>query len=85
MRDNILSAVLVFSLMAAGTAAIGHELFRGSHETIEVATLPTVTVVGHRASTVAEVTLPMVMVTGCRHPASTEVAFETSDVEQRVQ
>jgi len=33
---------------------------------------------------VAEVTLPMVTVTGCGHPA-TEVAVETSDVEQRVE
>ncbi len=84
MRDNILSAVLTFCLLAAGTAAIGHELFRGTHETVEVATLPAVTVIGHRAAAVAEVTLPMVMVTGCRQ-AATEVAVETSEVRQRVQ
>jgi ABC-type arginine/histidine transport system permease subunit len=84
MRDNILSAVLTFSLMAAGTAAIGTELFRGTHHTVEVATLPAVTVIGHRQAALAEVTLPMVTVTGCRHPA-TEVAIDTSDVQQRVQ
>ncbi|HEY4958642.1 MAG TPA: hypothetical protein VII31_12590 [Caldimonas sp.] len=84
MRDNILSAVLTFSLMAGGSAAIGTELFRGTHETVQVATLPAVTVIGHRQAAVAEVTLPMVTVTGCGHPA-TEVAVETSDVEQRVE
>jgi hypothetical protein len=84
MRDNILSAVLTFSLMAAGTAAIGAELFRGRYDVVQAATLPTVTVIGHRQAAIAEVTLPMVTVTGCRH-AATEVAVETSDVEQRVQ
>lgn len=77
MSDNILSAILTFGLMAAGTAAVGTEMFN-SHP---VVTLPAVTVTGHRQ---AEVTLPMVMVTGCRHSA-TEVAIETSEVEQRVQ
>jgi hypothetical protein len=81
MSDNILSAVLVFSLMAGGTAAIGSELFKAER----VATLPAVTVVGHRQVALAEVvTLPAVTVTGCRHGA-TEVAIESSDVEQRVQ
>jgi len=84
MRDNILSAILTFSLMAAGTAAIGSELFRGQHDAVRVATLPTVTVIGHRQAPVAEVTLPMVTVTGHRH-ATTEVAVETSDVAQRIQ
>lgn len=82
MSDNILSAVLTFSLMAAGTVAVGSELF--GHQTTLVATLPTVTVTGHRLTPVETVTLPTVMVTGCRH-AATEVAVETSDVAQRVQ
>jgi hypothetical protein len=86
MSDNILSAVLTFGLLAAGTAAIGSELLGGQRaatNATRVATLPRVTVIGHRAAPV-EVTLPMVMVTGCRH-AATEVAVDTSNVEQRVQ
>jgi cytochrome c biogenesis factor len=58
MFDNILSAVLTFSLMAAGTAAIGSELLTSRHRTqalteTQVVMLPTVTVTGHRATTVA--------------------------------
>jgi len=83
MADNILSAILTFSLMVAGTAAVGSELFAGPR-TVEVATLPAVTVTGHRDLPMAEVVLPAVTVTGCRHGLTT-VAFETSDVGQRVQ
>ena len=83
MADNILSAVLTFSLMVAGSAAVGSELFASRHA-VEVATLPAVTVTGHRGLPMAEVVLPTVTVTGCRHGATT-VAIETSDVEQRVQ
>jgi hypothetical protein len=83
MADNILSAVLTFSLMVAGTAAIGSELFAG-HRAEQVATLPAVTVTGHREVPMAEVILPAVTVTGCRH-GTTTLAFETNEGEQRVQ
>ena len=85
MSDNILSAVLTFSLMAAGTVAVGSQLFGHQRSAPQVATLPAVTVTGHRRlAPVETVTLPTVVVTGCRH-AATEVAVETSTVEQRVQ
>ena len=83
MADNLFSAVLTFSLMAAGTAAVGSELF-ASHRPVEVATLPAVTITGHRVLPMAEVVLPAVTVTGRRQAAAT-VAIETSDVEQRLQ
>jgi len=83
MADNLFSAVLTFSLMAAGTAAVGSELF-ASHRPVDVATLPAVTITGHRALPMAEVVLPAVTVTG-RRQGNTTVAIETSDVEQRVQ
>lgn len=84
MIDNILSAVLTFSLMAAGTVAVGSELIGHPRGALQVATLPTVTVTGHRLAPIETVTLPTVFVSGCRH-AATEVAVETSDAEQRVQ
>jgi hypothetical protein len=83
MADNILSAVLTISLMITGTAAIGSELFAGQRG-VQVATLPAVTVTGHRALPMAEVILPAVTVTGCRHGATT-VAIETSDDAQHVE
>lgn len=83
MADNIFSAVLTFSLMVAGTAAVGSELF-ANRGPVEVATLPAVTVTGHRELPMAEVVLPAVTVTGCRQ-AMTTVAIETSDVAQHVQ
>jgi hypothetical protein len=84
MSENILSAVLTFSLLAAGTAAVGSEMMAPRHAVTEVATLPTVTVIGKRVAAADAVTLPMVMVTGCRH-ADTEVAVDDSAIEQRVQ
>jgi hypothetical protein len=83
MTDNILSAVLTFSLMAGGAAAVGTELFAGDRPA-QVATLPAVTVTGHRALPTAAVILPTVTVTGCRHGATT-VAVETSAVERHLQ
>jgi hypothetical protein len=83
MTDNILSAVLAISLMVTGGAAIGSELFTSQHG-VQVATLPAVTVTGHRALPMAEAVLPAVTVTGCRHGATT-VAIETSDIDPRAQ
>jgi hypothetical protein len=72
MSDNILSAVLTFSLLAAGTAAVGSELMTPRHaaKTATVATLPTVTVVGKRVAAADVVTLPTVVVTGSREIAT---------------
>jgi hypothetical protein len=68
MSDNIFSAVLTFSLLAAGTIAVGSEMVapRPAARTAVVATLPTVTVVGKRIAAADVVTLPTVVVTGHR-------------------
>ncbi len=79
MSDNILSAVLTFGLMAAGTAAVGTEMFNGRHAAAPTksVTLAPVTVIGHRATGVVDaVTLPMVMVIGHRE-VRTEIAVDT--------
>ena len=85
MSDNILSAVLTFSLLAGGTAAIGSEMFRtlpAAERAMQVVTLPTVTIVAHRAAPLDVVTLPRVTITGRRDPA-TRVAVETQASEPR--
>ncbi len=86
MSDDILSAVLTFSLLAAGTAAVGSELLTPRHaaRTTAVATLPAVTVVGKRIAAADAVTLPTVVITG-RRQAVTEVAVDDSARDSRVQ
>ena len=87
MSDNILSAVLTFGLMAAGTAAVGTEMFNGHHAAAPMrsVTLAPVTVIGHRTTAVADaVTLPTVMVVGHRN-AWTDVAVETHDAATTVE
>lgn len=78
MSDNILSAVLTFSLLAGGTAAIGSEMF-SAHASAQpqapVVTLPQVTIVAHRSAALEVVTLPTVEITG-RRDAATRVAFK---------
>jgi hypothetical protein len=76
MSDNILSAVLTFSLLAAGTAAIGSEMLAPRHaaKVTAVATLPAVTVVGKRIA-LAEATLPPVTVIGKRIAAADAVTL----------
>jgi len=85
MSDNLFSAVLTFSLLAAGTIAVGSEMVapRPGVTTAAAATLPTVTVVGKRVAAADAVTLPTVVVTG-RRPA-TAVAIEDTGRETRVQ
>jgi hypothetical protein len=83
MSDNILSAVLTFSLLVAGTAAIGTELFNTRHAEVAalpVVTLPQVSIVAHRQAAAEFVVLPMVTITGHRD-ASTRVAVETGASE----
>ena len=77
MSDNILSAVLTFGLLAAGTAAMGTEMVASRHRapaTAQVVMLPAVTVIGHRVASTQVVMLPTVTVTG--HRAALAVAYE---------
>jgi hypothetical protein len=70
MSDNILSAVLTFSLLAGGTAAIGSEVFESrqvAQASTPVIVMPQVNVIAQRASEV--VTLPEVTITAHRQPA----------------
>ena len=69
MSENIFSAVLTFSLLAAGTVAVGSEMLtpaRPAPKASAMAMLPTVTVVGKRVAVADAVTLPTVVVTGQR-------------------
>lgn len=51
MRDTILTAILTFVLLAAGTVAIGGELLRSRPlAPTDVVTLPKVLIVGHRTA-----------------------------------
>ena len=64
---------LIDGLLAAGTAAIGSEMFGHRHRAAEptaVASLPAVTVTGHRTAVADAVTLPEVRVTGHRLTAT---------------
>ena len=54
MFDRIFSAALTFSLLAAGTLAVGSEFIRGqalaaASAPVRVVHLPTVEIVGHRS------------------------------------
>jgi len=86
MSDTIFSAVLTFSLLAAGTIAVGSEMVapRQVAKTSAVAMLPTVTVVGKRVAAAEAVTLPTVVVTGHRSVV-TAVAIDDTDRSSRVQ
>jgi hypothetical protein len=85
MSDHILSAILTFSVLAGGTAAIGTELFnthRSDKAAQQVVMLEPVTIVAHRKVAALEtVTLPAVTITG--HRAPTWVATETRASEPR--
>ncbi|MEP7301267.1 MAG: hypothetical protein ABI699_07040 [Caldimonas sp.] len=67
MTDNILSAVLTFSLLAGGTAVIGSEAFNTrSAAPTPVVTMPQVMVVAKRVAPLEVVTMPKVMVVAKR-------------------
>ena len=73
MSDNILSAVLTFSLLAGGTAAIGSEMFETRQPAkAPVVVMPMVTITAQRAAPVEVVTFPEVTITAQR--ASVEPA-----------
>lgn len=77
MSDNILTAVLTFSLLAGGTAAIGTEMFGSRHAvalaSAPVVVLPQVTITAPRATSAPVVTLPQVTVTAQRAAEPAEV------------
>jgi hypothetical protein len=70
MSDNILTAVLTFSLLAGGTAAIGTEMLGSRHEAALASTpvfvMPEVTITARRAAAPEIVTLPQVTITAQR-------------------
>ena len=86
MSEHHLYAALTFSLLAAGTAAIGSEMFTPRHadsaRTTPVVTLPTVTVTARRVAALDVVTLPTVTITKHCEPA-TRLAVETRASESR--
>jgi hypothetical protein len=86
MSDNILSAVLTFSLLAAGTAAVGSEMLAPRHaaRVTAVATLPAETVIGKRIA-LADATLPQVTVIGKRIAAVDAVTLPVVVVTGRRQ
>jgi hypothetical protein len=87
MIDNLFSAVLTFSVLAAGTIAIGSEMVAPQQiaaRPAAVATLPPVTIVGKRIAANDAVLLPTVVITGCRQ-AHTEVAIDDTATESRLQ
>ena len=79
MSEHIFSAVLSFSVLAAGTTAVGSEWVapRQVAASAAVTSLPPVTVIGKRIAAADSVTLPMVVVTGHR-VRDTEVAIDDS-------
>ena len=86
MSENLFSAVLTFSLLAAGTIAVGSEMVapRQVAKTSAEAMLPTVTVVGKRVAVADAVTLPTVVVTGHR-PVVTAAANDDTGRDSRVE
>ena len=72
MSDNILTAVLTFSLLAGGSAAIGSEMFGArpaARAETPVIVMPQVTVTAQRAAPVEVVTMPLVTITAQRAAA----------------
>jgi len=87
MIENLFSAVLTFSVLAAGTVAVGSEMLAPlpvAAPAAAVATLPPVTIVGKRMAASDAVVLPTVVITGCRQ-AHTQVAIDDTATESRLQ
>jgi hypothetical protein len=66
MSDNVLTAVLTFSLLAGGSAAIGSEMFQARQAPAPVVVMPLVTITAQRAAPPEVVTLPEVTITAQR-------------------
>jgi hypothetical protein len=78
MSDNILSAVLTFSLLAGGSAAIGSEMFetrQPANAATPVVVMPEVTITAQRDV----VTMPVVVVTGRREAVTVAVETRASE------
>ena len=76
MSDNILTAVLTFSLLAGGTAAIGSEMFESRHvaqAAAPVVVMPQVTITAPRATSPEVVTMPQVTITAQRSAEPADV------------
>ena len=89
MSDNILTAVLTFSLLAGGTAAIGSEMFGARQVALAsapVVVMPQVTVTAPRATPAPIVTMPQVTITAQRvaEPAPVVTMPEVTITAQRV-
>jgi hypothetical protein len=85
MIDNILSAVLTFSLLIGGAATIGPEMFNdhradAAPTPTPIVTLPQVTIFAHRQTAPEVVVLPAVTITGHRD-AATRLAVQTQASE----
>ena len=80
MSDNNLTAVLTFSLLAGGSAAIGSEMF-GSRQVAKAATpvvvLPKVSVTAQRVGSAEIVTMPQVTITAQRAQPDDVVTMPT--------
>ena len=83
MSEHIFSAVLTFSVLAAGTTAVGSE-WVAPRQVPAVAALPAVTVIGKRIAATDSVTLPMLVVTAHRASA-TEAAVDDTATRSHVQ
>jgi len=77
MSDNILTAVLTFSLLAGGSVAIGSEMFgtRQLAKAAPVVVLPQVTVTAQRLAANEIVTMPEVTITAKRVQADDVVTM----------
>ena len=73
MSDNLFTAVLTFSLLAGGTAAIGSEMFGTRQAPTPVVVMPRVTVTAERAAPVEIVTMPLVTITAQRAADPAEI------------
>lgn len=85
MSDNVLTAVLTFSLLAGGSAAIGSEMFHARQAPAPVVVMPRVTVTAQRAAPVEVVTMPEVTVTAQRLAPAGVVTMPTVQVTGRRQ
>ena len=86
MSDNFLSAVLTFSLLAGGTAAIGSEVFE-SRQSVRAAApvvvMPEVRITAQRTTAAEIVTMPEVVITAQRAAPTEVVTMPTVRVTGR--
>ena len=85
--SDVLSAILTFSLLAGGTAAIGTEMFTPHYNepARPVVTLPTMHIVAHRNADSQVVMLPRVTITGHRAQAARLAVATQASEPTRVQ